>query len=301
VAGLVTSAGSTPTTPFFRAQAHAQAHASDVVEAQLHDVYQKPSHFGVDADEVDAQQRVARWGGPGEWQAAMLALSGPAWSNQAWQSMTTDLLVAPAVREEMAKLGPAAQRWAREHFLQQAREHTVAARLRLVRPWLRRLRQQPSNAALLLCQLATRHTLAPSRPMPRGSGTVWIAASVHAATQAFARTLPLPAHQQQQWRQAAEQALADMGFASPVRTVERGLAPRSEVALFAALRVRRLSAMQKPLLIKAWMAAAAAIGQPVSSHDGLADALHWACLGLGLPPPATVAVAAAPVAVSRRA
>ncbi len=274
---------------------HAFRPSHDLSEGQRHDATQKPAHFDTTAQERDAMQRISRWGGPSEWQAAMLALSHERWSDEAWQAMTTDLRVATAVRQDVALLSPAARRWAAQHMAERALQSPLPARLALWRPWARRLRMHTTSAAMLLPLLAMRHHLAPRWRMPLGSGTAWVAASVHAATRAFALTLPLPDVQRRVWWQAASRQLAEFGFEPPAAVVQRGLAPGVTVReLNAALRVRRLSAMQQPLLIKAWLNAADECGAPPETTPSVADAVHWACLGLRLPPPSRVAVAAGP-------
>jgi Zn-dependent protease with chaperone function len=278
--------GAAPTMP------HAHRPAAEPSEGERHDAYQKPAHFDTTAQERDAMQRISRWGGPSEWQAAMLALSHEGWSDEAWQAMTADLRVAAAVRQDLSLLGPAARRWAVQQMAQRALQSPLPARLGLWRLWARRLRTHSSSAAMLLPVMAMRHHLAPRWRMPHGSGTAWVAASVHAATRAFALTLPLPDVQRRAWWQAASRQLADFGFEPPAAVVQRGLAPGVTVReLNAALRVRRLSAMQQPLLIKAWLNAADECGAPPETHPGIGDALHWVCLGLRLPVPGRVAVA----------
>jgi Zn-dependent protease with chaperone function len=274
---------------------HAHRPAEEHSEGERHDATQKPAHFDTTAQERDAMQRISRWGGPSEWQAAMLALSHPQWSNETWHAMTTDLRVATAVRQDIALLGPAARRWAVQHLAERALQSPLPARLALWRQWARRLRTHTSGAAVLLPLLAMRHHLAPRWRMPHGSGTAWVAASVHAATRAFALTLPLPDVQRRVWWQAASRQLAEFGFEPPPAVVQRGLAPGVTVReLSAALRVRRLSAMQQPLLVKAWVSAADEIGVPVEAHPAIGDALHWVCLGLRLPAPARFAAAPPP-------
>jgi Zn-dependent protease with chaperone function len=86
-------------------------------EAARHDALQKPAHFDSAEREREALRRIALWHGPGEWQAAMLALAiardaGPQ-SNalwRSWEAATADLHVGTAVRAEIAALGDAQRR-----------------------------------------------------------------------------------------------------------------------------------------------------------------------------------------------
>jgi Zn-dependent protease with chaperone function len=262
-------------------------------EAERHDAYQIPAHSNQSAQQRDATERIRLWGGPGEWQAAMLALAQPGWDDARWQAMTADLRVAAAVRHDIALLGPAAKRWAIEHLVQRAQQNPVATRLALWRQWAARLRSQAHGPGPVLQLLVTRHRLAPPWRIPQGSGAAWIAPSVHAATRAMALALPLTDNQRRRWWQAATQALSAYGFDTSEAIRQRGLAPTVHAnELFCALRVRRLSAMQKPLLIKAWLQASDDADLPLTADEALADGLHWACLGLGLPTPAQIVVAA---------
>ena len=52
-------------------------------------------------------------------------------------------------------------------------------------------------------------------------------------------------------------------------------------AILAALRVRQLSVMQRPLLLRAWLDAA--LSHSLLGRPGNADSLHLVCLALGVP------------------
>jgi hypothetical protein len=101
----------------------------------------------------------------------------------------------------------------------------------------------------------------------------------------MARVLNSDAAAQARWQDAALAALESMGL-PPRRSPGGGLAPptvRSDRReLLAALRLRRLSPMQRPLLLRAW----------ASGHDELdPTALHLLAIVLDTPLP-TPAVAA---------
>jgi hypothetical protein len=170
-----------------------------------------------------------------------------------------------------------------------ARRRTVAALLRRAAAWpiaLRRVRLRewrqrlgaptPAQAWRVL---VARHACAPQRV---GRATLADqAAAAHAATRALAATLGLAPDAQQRWVAAVELALRNLGAPPPAGRA--GLAPlvaRREWHL--ALRVRRLSPMQRPLLARSWLNAAEAIG--VLAEPQVADALHGAFVALDLQP-----------------
>jgi hypothetical protein len=112
--------------------------------------------------------------------------------------------------------------------------------------------------------------------------------AVLAATRAMAACLGVGGAQQQAWSAAALAHLHTLGLPA-ARGPALGLAPPSagRHERFDALRVRHLSPMQRPLLLRAWVEAAQATG--VLAQPGAADALHAACVALELaPPPALV-------------
>ena len=75
---------------------------------------------------------------------------------------------------------------------------------------------------------------------------------------------------------------------APPRGPAAGLAPATLAhSLQLALRLRRLSPMQRPLLLRAWLVAATQSG--LQHHAGCGDALHLACLLLDVPVPETLA------------
>ncbi|MCV4820978.1 hypothetical protein OFM15_33380, partial [Escherichia coli] len=77
----------------------------------LHDPVPHVASGGVVQRDREALARVARWHGPGERKAAVLALlaDGDERGWQAWSEETRGLAVAAAVRAEVESLGPAAR------------------------------------------------------------------------------------------------------------------------------------------------------------------------------------------------
>ncbi len=266
--------------------------ANDTPEANRHDATQKPAHFDAAERERDALRRIEHWYGIGEWQAAMLALAidpqapeaAARW--RAYEAATADLHVAGAVREEVQALRAGARREVMAKLLDRVRQSPPPQRLRLRREWARR-RAALAGAHAAADQwraLVIRHAFAPPH-RARARGTLAdLADDVRAATRCMARVLTLDMLTRDRWHDAAIAALESMGLPRQ-RSPGIGLAPPTVPAhrreLHAALRVRRLSAMQRPLLVRAWIDAAK--DSAVPSHG--ADALHLLCIALDVPAP----------------
>jgi Zn-dependent protease with chaperone function len=276
-----------------RVAAAAATEAGAMTEAQRHDAYQLPTSFDARARERDALDRIGRWHGPGEWQAAMLALAiDPAAADAeqrwaAWQAATADLGVAAAVRVEILTLGVAARRQVFASLAQRARGAAWLQRRRLWRALMQRWAQLPPSAAAAWRSMALGLLLGERRPLqPRAAGAtalVRLAGSAHAATRRLVPAFGVPSDAGQAWLNAATLQLAELDVAVP-RGPGPGLAPaRTQDDLQLALRVRRVTPMQRPLLLRAWMQAAEKSG--LADHAGTGDALHLACLVLDLPMP----------------
>jgi Zn-dependent protease with chaperone function len=261
-------------------------------EGALHDATQKPAHFDAAERERDALRRVEQWYGIGEWQAAMLALaidprapdSAARW--RAYEAATADLHVATAVREEVQALRPSTRRQVVAKLLDRVRQSPPQHQRRLQREWAQR-RAAPAGANAPADQwraLVIRHTFAPPQRAPARGRLADHADEVRAATRCMARVLASDVFTQDQWHDAAIAALESMGLPHQ-RGPGIGLAPPTVPAhqheLHAALRVRRLSVMQKPLLVRAWIDAAQGI--ELTSHS--TDALHLLCVALNVPAP----------------
>jgi Zn-dependent protease with chaperone function len=282
--------------PLHQADAVIGADIPADAEALRHDALQRPASFDASAREQEALARIALWHGPGEWQAAMLALGiepmasgrpGAAGLWRAWQVATADLNVATAVSAEIAALGPIARRRVFEQLLQRAATAPRAARRAMWRAWLMRWhaihgvhgRLPPREAWRAF---AIRHGLAPRAARPPRETLATGSNAVLAATREMARCLGVPLAPQQAWTAAALAALHALGLPA-ARGPALGLAPpaASPHERLAALRVRHLSPMQRPLLLRAWIEAAERTGV----LDASADALHLAAVVLDLPAP----------------
>jgi Zn-dependent protease with chaperone function len=265
-------------------------------EGARHDVLQKPAHFDGAERARDALRRIALWHGPGEWQAAMLALaiesdathSAPAW--RAYEAATADLHVSQTVRAQIAALSPAQRRDVFAQLLARVRQWPAAQQRQLWRAWSRRSRPgawaDAADAAWRWRAIVIRHAFAPPRA-PDARGTLAShAAAVRAATRAMARVISRDETTRGAWQRAAQAELESMGL-PPQRGPAIGLAPLTvpigEHAGLLALRVRQLAPMQRPLLLRAWVQAAQTCA--LLTEPRAADALHQACLCLDLPVP----------------
>ena len=269
-----------------------------VPEAHAHDPLQRRALLDSTLREREAIERFGRWHGPGEWQAAMLALfvagdrsPDVAGRWRAWQAATSDLGVAAAVRAEVDALGPVARRQVFDDLAARAGAATPPARRQLWLGWSARWRAMEGQARhrppLAWRALVLRRALGPRRVHSDRATLAALAASVHAATEAMARCLNVSADEERAWRARALQALQGFDLPPP-RGPAAGLAPgvTSRRAVLPALRVRRLSPMQRPLLLRAWIEAAQGLG--LLERNDTVDALHLACQALQVPVPDTL-------------
>ncbi len=263
-------------------------------QANRHDATQKPGHFDAAERERDALRRIDQWYGIGEWQAAMLALAIDPRAPQAaarWRSYeaaTADLHVAAAVRDEVQALRSSARRQVLQTLLDRVRQSPPPHQRRLLREWSqRRAALASANAAADQWRaLVIRNAFAPVRASVARGTLATHADEVRAATRCMARVLTSDSLAQTQWHDTAVAALESMGL-PPRRSPGVGLAPPTVPSdrrlLIAALRVRQLSVMQRPLLLRAWLDAAQPAEAPLPSAS--ADALHLLCVALKLPVP----------------
>jgi Zn-dependent protease with chaperone function len=280
------------------ATASAAALASELgPEAHRHDALQIPSSFDARAREQEALARIERWHGPGEWQAAMLALTLDLDAPQAaigwaaWRNATADLSVAAAVQAEIEVLGPAARRHVFMTLMQRARSAPRPQRRALVRALRQRWAGLPARPAAQWRVLGLALLLGAARPPSPRSGQAGTlarhAGAAHAATALLVPALGAAPDASQAWHNAAAQALAEFGAPAP-RGPAAGLAPAMPLRdLQRAMRVRHIAPMQRPLLLRAWLLAAEQ--SHLSEHAGTVDALHLACLLLDLPLPQSLA------------
>ena len=261
-------------------------------DAHRHDATQIPAFHDAAEREREALERIERWHGPGEWQAAMLALSierdrpDTPERLRRYEALTADLgTLSSAVLADVARLGRAVRLDVFDLLLQRAAAMPPAQRAALHASWATRWRALHRDAApdatsalrALVIRRALRHT-----PQRVGRGTLASEASaVLAATAWFANhAINSSEALRAGWHAAALRNLQQAGWSRP-QGPGAGLAPPVQPPGWrAALRVRRLSAMQRPLLVKGWLAAS-----PMPLPDAMAQALHLGCLALELPQP----------------
>jgi Zn-dependent protease with chaperone function len=266
-------------------------------EAHRHDALQVPSSFDAHAREQEALARIERWHGPGEWQAAMLALTleldapqaAVGWA--AWRNATADLSVAAAVQSEIEVLGPAARRHVFTTLMQRARNAPPPQRRAMMRALRQRRAALPARPAAQWRMLGLALLLGAARePSARNGQTATLArhaGAAHAATALLVPALGAAPDASKAWHNAAARALAEFGATAP-RGPAAGLAPATPLRnLHRALRVRHIAPMQRPLLLRAWLLATEQ--SHLSQHAGTIDALHLACLLLDLPLPQSLA------------
>lgn len=271
-----------------------------VPEGTRHDVLQKPAHFDHAEREREALRRIALWHGPGEWQCAMFALAIVSSSAQdttgprrAYEAATSDLHVGTAVRAEIAALSPGKRREVFAQLLARVQQSPPVQRWALWRAWTRRSRSGQwltaagrSWPAWQLRALTIRRAFASRHPRAARGSLASHADAVRAATRALACMLATDESSRLAWQQSADAALQSMGLPPPHGPAV-GLAPLT-VPMDAhdtllALRVRQLSPMQRPLLLRAWVQAA--LSCELLDRAAAGDALHQVCLCLELPVP----------------
>ena len=207
----------------------------------------------------------------------------------AYQQATLDLHVATGVRGEVQALRPGARRAVFTQMLEQARHAPPAQRRNLLREWSKRRRHPALKGLPHLGEqrraIVIRHACAPSTSVLSRGTLASHGDAVRAATRALSQVLA-GIEQRASWHEAAIARLEAMGL-PPRRGPGVGLAPltvsnpRRELLL--ALRVRRLSPMQRPLMLRAWIEAAQAAS--LLDNGAAGDALHAVCVALELPVP----------------
>lgn len=243
-------------------------------DAHRNDPYQRPEHYDAAAREAEALARIERAHGPAEWLAAMLALALPL---ERFEAAATGIGIPARIADEVYALRAGARRRTFAALVRRATVWPMALRRVRLREWHRRL--DAREPALAWRAFVARHVCAPQRV-----GRAVLAdqtGAAHAATRAVAGALGLPPEAHRHWLAAVEAELSTLGALPPQgRAGLAPLVPQRELLL--ALRVRRLSPMQRPLLARSWLHAAEATG--VLAEPQVADALHLAFVALDLQP-----------------
>ncbi|MCM5679300.1 M48 family metalloprotease [Schlegelella sp. S2-27] len=266
-------------------------------EALRHDALQQPALDGPAAREREAIARIRRWQGPGERKAAVLALlMSPAnpREQKAWETETDGIVVANAVRADVADLTHAARLPVLELLWRRTARTPMPERRSMVEA-ARRMMGADGHVSPLdrLLWLAMRHVLSGTKtdqPAATGRNDIGSLSQEVAALTAFlariveARSTEGPrADQEPLWYRAVMRAL--LGD----RAVPAWRAPDAN-ALVAALRgVAALSSMQRPVLLRTWVEAALQLAPDGQLGHGAADAFRLVALLLDTPSPKALA------------
>jgi Zn-dependent protease with chaperone function len=278
------------------------AAAAQAPESHRHDATQVPAFHDAAEREREALVHIELWHGPGEWQAAMLALSiAPGTPDTAarwrrYHALTTDLgAVSTAVLADVAQLGAAKRCEIFALLLERATAMPPSLRAGLRSAWSTRWHALHGNArpdmAMALRSLLIHRALRPTAQRAERGTLASEAAAVHAATSLFAHAALVGDEARARWLAAALHGLEQAGLPAP-RGPGAGLAPALQPARWrTALRTRRLSPMQRPLLVKCWMSAS-----PLPLPGAVAQVLHLCCLWLRVPEPPLLRPETAPTA-----
>lgn len=272
-----------------------RAGEGEVREALRHDVTQAPALVGPAQREREALARIARWQGPGERRAAVLGLlvtPGQDREWQAWAEETAGLAVAAAVRAELDHLTPATRLPVWEVMLRRSARAPLAERRGLVEA-ARRIMTADGQVSPLdrLRWLAMRHLLSGDVPRPppvAGDNDIaHLAKDVTIVTAFLARIIDARACELGQsgaWYQAVMQELWAPG------AVPAWSAPDVDAWVQAWNRLMRLSAMQRPVLLKAWVDAAfQGVAEGAAPDSATCDALRLSALLMDTPSPKALA------------
>lgn len=291
MAGLVPPAGDDAVDLVLPAEAPAAGQGRD---AWRHDATQAPALDSPAQREREALARIARWQGPGERRAAVLGLlvtPGQEREWQAWAEETAGLAVAADVRAELAQLTHATRLPVWEMMLRRSAKAPLAERRGLVEA-ARRIMKADGQVSPMdrLRWLVMRHLLsgaAQRPPPPAGDNDIaHLAKDVTTATAFLARMVDASACAN--GRPPAWYLEVMGGLWSP-QPVPAWVAPDADAVAHAWARLAQLSAMQRPVLVRAWVDAAVRQAGAPRLVDEAADALRLAAVLLGVPLPQALA------------
>jgi Zn-dependent protease with chaperone function len=264
-------------------------------EALRHDALQKPEFEGPAAREREAIARIRRWQGPGERKAAVLALlmaPDNARELKAWQVETDGIVVAQAVRADVADLTHAARLPVLELLWKRTARAPMPERRSMVES-ARRVMGADGHASPLdrLRWLAMRHVLsgsAPAQAPPTGHNDIaHLSQEVAALTAFLARIVDAEAAQAGEaepvWYRAVMRALLSDQPMPPWRV------PDADALVAAMQGVAALSSMQRPVLLRTWVDAAVQLSPAGRLGEAASDALRLMALLLDTPSPKQLA------------
>lgn len=242
-------------------------------------------------EEREALDRLARMNGPGELRAAILALlltPGSARERRAWQEETSGLSTARSVREEIKKLGPAVRLPWLDQLLGRVARAPLTDRQNLLAS-ARRVMSADGQIRPIdrLHWLLMRQRLGEAMPVtPAAGGQNDIAqTSLHTRreiarlTAFLARLMP----DGEAWYLSVMRPWLDDDTLPPCQ------APDADGLVHALQELQMLPWMLKPVLVRAWTAAALRHKPPGPLPGEAADALRLACALLDSPLPPELA------------
>ena len=260
------------------------------------------SPAGVDAAsgerERDAADRLSRIHGAGELHAVLLALlmaPGSKRALRAWQAETASTPGADGLRRHAASLSGAARLPWFELLLSRMAMQPLADRQELLQATRRvmgaRGIARPIDRLHWLTMRRGLGEVAPlaARPEPHGENVEWLESdvlNVAGYTAFLSRMVPgaLPdAPQGQTWYDAVMASFP--GFAE----IPPWQPPKAEAMVEALARMQTLSWMQRPVVVRAWVATAIAHSRFGRLADLAADALRMSCALLESPQPPELA------------
>lgn len=266
-------------------------------EALQHDALQQPALDSPAAREREAIARIRRWQGPGERKAAVLALlmspDNPR-EQKSWETETDGIVVANAVRADVADLTHAARLPVLELLWRRTARAPMPERRSMVEA-ARRMMGADGHASPLdrLLWLAMRHVLSGTRiEQPAATGDndiVHLSQEVAALTAFLARIVEAGATEGPQADQEPLWYRAVMRTLLGDRPVPAWRAPDADALVAALQGVGRLSSMQRPVLLRTWVDAALQLSDDGRLGQAAADAFRLTALLLDTPSPKVLA------------
>ena len=250
------------------------------------------------APERDAADRLARVHGAGELQATLLALLLPRGSKRALRAWQLDAAAAPnadALRKHAASLSGAARLPWFELLLARMATQPLAARQELLQATRRvmgaRGVARPIDRLHWLTMRRGLGEVGPlaARPEAHGEDVEWLESdvlNVAGYTAFLSRMVPGEIPDAPQGRAWYEAVMATFpGFAE----IPAWQPPKAEAMVEALTRMQTLSWMQRPVVVRTWVATAIAQSRFSRLADLSADALRMSCALLDSPQPPELA------------
>jgi hypothetical protein len=256
------------------------------------DVY--AAHQAADDRERRAVERLARVHGAAELHAALLALLLPPGSRRAaraWTIETAGMAGTEGLREHAAHLSGAARLPWFERLLSRMALQPIAARQNLLKATRRIMGARGVVRPIdRLHWLAMRRGLgeaapASSRAEPGATGLEWLETDVLALAVCTAFLTRMTLDETADDDARARWYTGVMRHWQPDAEPPPFEAPDSESVFEALARLQTLNWMQRPVIVRSWVAAALKVNGGVRLDDAAADALRLTCFLLDSPQP----------------